>query len=400
MTDKRIIEVNNLTKIFGKNPTKALSFIEEGVSKDEIFEKTKQTVGLYDVSFNIKEGEIFVLMGLSGSGKSTLLRCLNRLIEPTSGTVIIDGEDVTTAGKDKLREIRERKMSMVFQNFALLPHRTIIDNVAYGLEIQGVDKDKRHEKAKVAIETVGLKGHEFSKPAQLSGGMQQRVGLARALATDPEILLMDEAFSALDPLIRSEMQDELLELEETMQKTIVFVSHDLDEALKLGDRIALMKDGMIAQIGTAEEILTEPADDYVSKFVAGVDKAKILTAENVMKRPEPTVVMSDKSGLEVALRLMKRHGISSIFVVDKGKRLKGLVTADDAVDGLKDKKTLPDVLIEDIPITSPDTPIKDLFPIREATAKPIAVVNDVGKLVGIIVRGSILGALKRKEEDE
>lgn len=339
-------------------------------------------------------------MGLSGSGKSTLLRCLNRLIEPTSGTVTIDGEDITAAGKDRLREVRERKMSMVFQNFALLPHRTIIDNVAYGLEIQGMDKDKRHKKAKVAIETVGLKGHEFSKPAQLSGGMQQRVGLARALATDPEILLMDEAFSALDPLIRSDMQDELLELEETMKKTIVFVSHDLDEALKLGDRIAIMKDGMIAQVGTAEEILTDPADDYVSKFVAGVDKTKILTAENVMKRPEPTVVLSEKSGLTVALRLMERHGISSIFVVDKGKRLKGLVTADDAVDGVRDKKSLSEMLIEDIPVTTPDTPIKDLFPIREATAKPIAVVNDVGKLVGIIVRGSILGALKRREEDE
>ncbi len=371
--------------------------MEQGLSKDEIFEKTKQTVGLYNINLDIYEGEIFVLMGLSGSGKSTLLRCLNRLIEPTDGAVILEGENVTSATKERLREIRERKLSMVFQNFALLPHRTIVDNVAYGLEIQGLDKPTRHEKAEKAIETVGLKGYELSKPSQLSGGMQQRVGLARALATDPDILLMDEAFSALDPLIRSEMQDELLELEENMQKTIVFVSHDLDEALKLGDRIALMKDGMIAQIGTPEEILTNPADDYVSKFVAGVDKTKILTAENIMKRPEP--VVSSKDGLEVALRLMNRHGISSIFVVDKVKRLKGLVTADDAVDGLKNKQTLTDVIITDIPKTSPETPIKDLFSIREATSKPIAVTNENEKLVGIIVRGSILGALKEKEID-
>ncbi|RNI13725.1 glycine betaine/L-proline ABC transporter ATP-binding protein [Methanohalophilus sp. RSK] len=375
-----------------------MSYVEEGLSKDEIFNKTGQTVGLYNVSFDVYEGEIFVLMGLSGSGKSTLLRCLNRLIEPTSGSIQIDDEDVTKASKERLRLIREKQISMVFQNFALLPHRTIIDNVAYGLEIQDFAKDERHEKASVAIETVGLKGHEFSKPSQLSGGMQQRVGLARALATDPEILLMDEAFSALDPLIRSEMQDELLELEENMQKTIVFVSHDLDEALKLGDRIALMKDGEIAQIGTAEEILTNPADDYVSKFVAGVDKTKILTAENVMKRPDP--VVSLKSGLEVALKLMEKHGISSIYVVDKAKRLQGFLKADDAVRAQKAGKTMEDVVIKEFPKTTVDTPLQDLISIRAETDKPIAVVNENEKLVGVIVRGSILAALKTTEEDD
>lgn len=350
------------------------------------------------MSFEICEGEIFVLMGLSGSGKSTLLRCLNRLIEPTSGKILVDDEDVTAVEKDRLREIRERKISMVFQNFALLPHRTIIDNVAYGLEIQGMTKDERYRKAEEAIETVGLKGYEKSKPGQLSGGMQQRVGLARALATDPDILLMDEAFSALDPLIRSDMQDELLELEEKMQKTIVFVSHDLDEALKLGDRIALMKDGVIAQIGTPEEILTNPADDYVSRFVAGVDKTKILTAENVMKRPDP--VVSIRSGLEVALKLMEKHGRSSIFVVDANKRLHGLLMVDDAVKGLKEEKQISEILTKEFPITSPETPLKDLISIRVKTDKPIAVINDNEKLVGTIVRGSILGALKTVEEDE
>jgi glycine betaine/proline transport system ATP-binding protein len=394
---KKIV-VNNLTKIFGKKPKKALSYIEEGLSKDEIFNKTGQTVGLYDVSFEVYEGEIFVLMGLSGSGKSTLLRCLNRLIEPTSGSIQVGEEDITKASSERLRLIREKQISMVFQNFALLPHRTIIDNVAYGLEIQDLPKDERHQKAEVAIETVGLKGHEFSKPSQLSGGMQQRVGLARALATDPEILLMDEAFSALDPLIRSEMQDELLELEEKMQKTIVFVSHDLDEALKLGDRIALMKDGEIAQIGTAEEILTNPANDYVSKFVAGVDKTKILTAENIMKRPDP--VVSFKSGLQVALKLMEKHGISSIYVVDKAKRLQGFLKADDAVRAQKSGKTMEDVVIKEFPKTTIDTPLQDLISIRAETDQPIAVVNENEKLVGVIVRGSILAALKTTEEDD
>jgi len=395
---KKKIVVNNLTKIFGKHPKKALSHVEKGLSKTEIFDKTGQTVGLYDVSFEVCEGEIFVLMGLSGSGKSTLLRCLNRLIEPTSGEIFVDGEEIITAGKDRLRKIRERKISMVFQNFALLPHRTIIDNVAYGLEIQGMHEEERYSKAEQAIETVGLKGYENSKPGQLSGGMQQRVGLARALATDPDILLMDEAFSALDPLIRSDMQDELLELEERMQKTIVFVSHDLEEALKLGDRIALMKDGVIAQIGTPEEILINPADDYVSRFVAGVDKTKILTAENVMKRPDP--VVSIRSGLEVALKLMEKHGRSSIFVVDANKRLHGLLMVDDAVKGLKQEKKIADVLTEEYPITTPETALKDLISIRVKTDKPIAVINDAEKLVGIIVRGSILGALKTVEEED
>lgn len=375
-----------------------MSYVEEGLSKDEIFNKTGQTVGLYNVSFDVYEGEIFVLMGLSGSGKSTLLRCLNRLIEPTSGSITIGDEDVTKASRERLRLIREKQISMVFQNFALLPHRTIIDNVAYGLEIQDFSKDERHEKASVAIETVGLKGHELSKPSQLSGGMQQRVGLARALATDPEILLMDEAFSALDPLIRSEMQDELLELEEKMQKTIVFVSHDLDEALKLGDRIALMKDGEIAQIGTAEEILTNPANDYVSKFVAGVDKTKILTAENVMKRPDP--VVSLKSGLQVALKLMEKHGISSIYVVDKAKRLQGFLKVDDAVRALKTGKKMEDVIITEFPKTTIETPLQDLISIQVETDQPIAIVNENDKLVGVVVRGSILSALKTTEDEE
>lgn len=333
-------------------------------------------------------------MGLSGSGKSTLLRCINRLINPTDGHILIDGDDIASASSEELREIRRQKLGMVFQNFALIPHRSVLDNVAYGLEIQGIDKEKRHQDAMEAIHTVGLEGYENSKTSQLSGGMQQRVGLARALATDPDILLMDEAFSALDPLIRSEMQDELLALEDKMQKTIVFVSHDLDEALKLGDRIMIMNDGYIAQIGTAEEILTYPADDYVSKFVAGVDRSKIFTAEAVMKRAEP--VVSINSGLKVALQLMKEHGISSIFVVGRDKSLKGIVHVDTAVEGLKQNKSLQEVMIEDIPIADPDTPLNELIPIIENTS-PIPVAREDKKLMGLIVRGSVLGALAIEE---
>jgi glycine betaine/L-proline transport ATP binding subunit len=372
--------------------------VEQGVSKQEIFERTRQTVGLYKVNFDVYEGETFVLMGLSGSGKSTLLRCLNRLIDPSDGHILIDGDDIATMDDKELRQARRKKMSMVFQSFALLPHRTVIDNVAFGLEIQGIPKEERYVKAEEAISKVGLKGYETSKTSQLSGGMQQRVGLARALATDPDVLLMDEAFSALDPLIRSEMQDELLALQDKLKKTIVFVSHDLDEALKLGDRIAIMKDGVIAQIGTAEEILTNPADDYVSEFVAGVDRTKILTAENVMKRPEP--VVSINAGLTVAMQLMKKHGISSIFAVDPDKKIKGILLIDDAVQAVKDKKTLHDVLVTDVPVVAPDLPVRDIIPMVADSNFPLAVVNDNEKLIGVIVRGSILGALTMKEDDQ
>ncbi|WP_406657169.1 glycine betaine/L-proline ABC transporter ATP-binding protein [Methanolobus sp. ZRKC2] len=372
--------------------------VEKGMSKQDIFKQTKQTVGLYNVNFDVYNGETFVLMGLSGSGKSTLLRCLNRLISPTDGHILIDGDDIAGMDTGELRNVRRKKMTMVFQSFALLPHRTVMDNVAFGLEIQGVSKEERYTKAEEAIAKVGLKGYEHSTTSSLSGGMQQRVGLARALATDPDVLLMDEAFSALDPLIRAEMQDELLALQNKMKKTIVFVSHDLDEALKLGDRIAIMKDGYIAQIGTPEEILTSPADDYVSEFVAGVDRAKILTADNVMKRPEP--VVSINSALTVATQLMKKHGISSIFVVDPDKILQGIVLIDHAVAAMKEKKKISEVMIVDFPKVEVDTPVKDIIPMIAESQYPLPVVDSVGKLKGIIVRGSVLGALAITEEKE
>ncbi|RXA17252.1 glycine betaine/L-proline ABC transporter ATP-binding protein [Methanosarcina sp. MSH10X1] len=390
------LEVRNINKIFGKNPQRVISLLNKGLSKNEIFEKTKQTIGLNNVNFKVNEGEIFVIMGLSGSGKSTLLRCLNRLIEPTSGEILIDGKDITRMSVEELRNTRRTRLGMVFQNFALLPHRSVLDNVAYGLEIQGIPKKERNSKALEAIETVGLKGYENSMIIQLSGGMKQRVGLARALANDPDILLMDEAFSALDPLIRSDMQDELLALEDRMQKTIIFVSHDLDEALKLGDRIALMKDGEVVQIGTPEEILTDPADSYVSRFVAGVDRSKIFTAESVMKRPEPLV--SINSGPRVALQLMKEYGISSIFVVEgKSRLLKGVLMISDVVEALKSKRSL-ESIVREVPSIPPEMPLYEIIPLIADSDYPLPVVDEKRKLKGIIIRGTVLGALAMSED--
>ncbi|EJG07146.1 glycine betaine/L-proline ABC transporter, ATPase subunit [Methanofollis liminatans DSM 4140] len=383
--------INSLYKIFGKRPKAALSLLEMGRSKEEILEKTGQTVGLQAIDLEILEGEIFVIMGLSGSGKSTLLRCLNRLIPPTSGKILLDGIDIASLDEAALREIRRKKLGMVFQNFALLPHRSVVENVAFGLEVQEIPESERLEKARQTLEMVGLSGYEESMPDQLSGGMKQRVGLARALASDPDILLMDEAFSALDPIIRAGMQDELLDLQNALNKTIVFVTHDLDEALKLGNRIALMKDGRIIQVGTPEEILTAPADAYVAQFVAGVDMTRVLTAEGVMKPPEPTVWI--ESGPRVALKLMEEHGISSIFAVGKGKTLKGLIVVEDAVKAAKEKKSLAEILITGTPVAAPDTPVRDLIGTVATSQYPVAVVDACNRLRGVIIRGSLLGAL-------
>lgn len=389
------IIVKNLVKIFGDHPEKAIKLLKKGYSKNKILEESNQTVGIYDINFSVNEGEVFVLMGLSGCGKSTLLRCINRLIEPTSGAITIDGEDITTAAPQAVREMRRKKISMVFQGFALFPHRTVLDNVAYGLEIQGITIEERRKKAAQVLETVGLKGWENSMPQQLSGGMQQRVGLARALANNPDILLMDEAFSALDPLIRKSMQDELLSLHNTLNKTIIFVTHDLDEALKIGDHIALMNNGTIVQIGTAEDILTNPADDYVEKFVEDVDRTKVLTAEGVMKSPDPVVFLRD--GPRVALRLMREHGISSIFVVTRERKLAGILLAEDALQAVKEhKEDIKGIIISDVPKVGVDTPVIDIIPVIADTKFPVAVTREDDKLAGILVKGSVLAGMVRR----
>ncbi|MEQ9034279.1 glycine betaine/L-proline ABC transporter ATP-binding protein [Gracilimonas sp.] len=392
------ITVKNLFKIFGKNPEKAFPLIEEGKSKDEILNETGNTIGINNASFEVKEKEMFVIMGLSGSGKSTVLRCLNRLIEPTKGQVLIGDEDITEVDKDRLLEMRRKKMSMVFQNFGLFPHRTVSENVQYGLEISGMDKDQRKKKAYEAIEKVGLKGYEEQKPDELSGGMQQRVGLARALANDPEILLMDEAFSALDPLIRADMQDELLELQAEVHKTVVFITHDLDEALKIGDRIAIMKDGYVVQVGTPEEILTNPADDYVKAFVQNVDRTKIITAQAIMRKA-PTVQVP-KDGPSVAIRNMEKVGVSTTYVVDENRHLKGIVKIDDAIKlkehGVKD---LEEIIISDIEVCGPETPINQLLPKAIEAKYPIAVIEADSSLLGIVDRATIMAELNENGLD-
>lgn len=392
-----ILQVKNVSKLFGPSAEQGLQLLEQGWSKARIAKEKNITVGVNRVSFDIQEGEIFVIMGLSGSGKSTLVRLLNRLIEPTSGEILIHGKDLRKMNKEQLREVRRKTISMVFQKFALFPHRTVLDNVEYGLEIQKVNKSKRRDAAMKALELVGLKGWEDKMPDELSGGMQQRVGLARALANDPEILLMDEAFSALDPLIRRDMQDELIELQDKMKKTIVFITHDLDEALRIGDRIALMKDGAVVQIGTPEEILTQPANDYVERFVEDVDLSKVLTASHVMRRPE--AITLDR-GPRVALELMRERGISNLFVIDRAKKLLGVITAEEASDAMKNHRKLEDILITDGPRVGPDTLLNELFEITSMSKVPLAVVDDNGRLMGVIVRGAVLGALAGESKNE
>ena len=385
------ITITDLYKIFGKNPSRAIPLLKEGKTKDEILEETGLTVAIDKASFEVQEQETFVIMGLSGSGKSTVLRCLNRLIEPTSGDVLI-GEDQTNImdlDKENLLELRRKRMSMVFQNFGLFPHRSVLDNVAYGLEIGGMGESERDEKSIESIEMVGLKGYENKMPNELSGGMQQRVGLARALANDPEILLMDEAFSALDPLIRADMQDELLELQQKMSKTIVFITHDLDEALKIGDRIAIMKEGAVVQIGTPEQILTEPEDDYVKAFVQNVDRTKIITAQTIMRKA-PTINIK-KDGPGVAVRKMKQDGVSSIYVLDSDRKYKGIVTIDDAAEQKKKNvKSVDEIIRDDAGRTSPDTPVKHLLSDVLTSSYPVAVLDDEGRLTGIVDRASII----------
>ncbi|WP_084243779.1 quaternary amine ABC transporter ATP-binding protein [Planomicrobium okeanokoites] len=391
-----VIKVDGLSKVFGKNAKQALKLLEAGKTKEEILKQTGSTVGVNRASFEVEAGEIFVIMGLSGSGKSTLVRLLNRLIDPTEGHVIVDGEDLATMNKKDLLRVRRTKMSMVFQKFALFPFRSILENAEYGLEIQGMAKEERSQKARTSLEMVGLGNYIEQYPAQLSGGMQQRVGLARALANDPEVLLMDEAFSALDPLIRKEMQDELLDLQEKMKKTIIFITHDLDEALRIGDKIALMKDGSIVQVGSPEEILMNPANDYVEKFVEDVDRSKVLTAYNIMKRPE--TVNIEKHGPRVALERMQKEGISSIYVTDGKRNLKGYVTADDASTALRsDVTSLMAILKTDAPTVTKDTLMNAIFEISHNSPVPIPVVED-GKLLGIIVRGAVISALAGQGE--
>ncbi|MDX9801917.1 MAG: glycine betaine/L-proline ABC transporter ATP-binding protein [Spirochaetia bacterium] len=388
-----LIEVRDLYKIFGPNPKKAKQLIEKGISKQEIKKKTGCTVAINGANFDINRKETFVVMGLSGSGKSTFIRCLNRLIKPTFGKILVDGDDVVKMDSEKIRELRRYKMSMVFQHFGLLPHRDVLGNVEFGLELGGVEKSVRMEKAGNALKLVGLEGYEHSLPRELSGGMQQRVGLARALANDPEILLMDEAFSALDPLIRAQMQDELIALQASMHKTIVFITHDLDEALKIGDRIAILgPDGKVRQIGTPEEILSAPADSYVKKFVQNVDRTKVITAGTIMRKSPLLNVTKD--GPKTALHLMEKTGESYAYLVDSDRKLLGIIYIEDVIELKNEKgKDLSTIISHDFYTTSKDTSIADLLGTAFESKTPLVVINEDNKFLGIIDRVVVISEM-------
>lgn len=394
------IEIKNLDVVFGHDKQRALKMLDENKTKAEILKSTGCTVAVKHANLSINEGEIFVIMGLSGSGKSTLLRCINRLIRPTSGEVVINDIDISKVSDKELLQIRRKELAMVFQNFGLLPHRTVLENIAFGLELQGVSKKEREKKAEESMLLVGLKGYGLQMVSELSGGMQQRVGLARALANDPEVLLMDEAFSALDPLIRVQMQDELLMIQQRMKKTIVFITHDLNEAIKLGDRIAIMKDGEVVQVGTSEEILSDPANDYVERFVEHVDRTKILTASSIMI-VEPVTARVEKEGPEVLIRKMREKNLSVLPVVDANKKLLGEVRLKDLLRLRKTQtRSIDSIIRAEVHSILGDTILEDVLPLMTKTNSPIWVVDDNRTFQGIVPLTSLIIEATGKDKEE
>ncbi|HEX2131004.1 MAG TPA: betaine/proline/choline family ABC transporter ATP-binding protein [Actinophytocola sp.] len=385
-----LIELSEIYKVFGRRPHRAVPRLRAGASREEL-RADGMTAAVVDASFSVDPGQIFVVMGLSGSGKSTLIRMANGLLEPTSGAVLIDDQDITKLDARGLRHVRRERISMVFQHFALLPHRTVGENAAYGLKVRGMNRADRERSAEKALGMVGLGGWGGSFPGELSGGMRQRVGLARALAAETDIMLMDEAFSALDPLIRREMQDQLIELQHDLDKTILFITHDLNEAMRLGDRIAMMRDGRIVQQGTAEHILNDPANDYVAQFVQDVDRTRILTASSVMEKP--VAVVGAEQGPRAAHRLMRENQLSGIMVVDRQHRLRGVVSDAAAADAVAAGRDDIAGVLEQPATVSPDTAVADLFATSANSAIPIAVVDAERNLLGVIARVTLLSAL-------
>jgi glycine betaine/proline transport system ATP-binding protein len=391
------IRIEKLTKIFGPRPKEGLRMLDAGKSNAEIRE-AGHAVGISDVSFEVEQGEFVVVMGLSGSGKSTLIRCLNRLNEPSRGHIYIDDEDITTYDHDQVLKLRQHKISMVFQHFALFPHRTVVDNAAYGLEIQGIEPEERRRRANEALELVGLKGWSDSYPSQLSGGMQQRVGLARALAVEPDILLMDEAFSALDPLIRRDMQHEMMLLQQRVKKTIVFITHDLDEALQVGDRIVLMKDGRVVQIGTPEDILKNPASAYVERFVENVDMSRVLTAQAVLQRARVLAFPGD--GPRTALRKMNDDNYASLLVVERDYTLRGTISVEAASKAVQDGLKTIEPLIEETPSIPINEPLMSIIGILSEWRWLLPVVDENNKVLGVVTRAAVLTALAENTPDK
>ena len=397
-TDK--IEIKDLYLVFGHDKQKALKMLRKGKTKQEILKETGCTIAVNNANFTIRQGEIFVIMGLSGSGKSSLLRCLNLLNRPTSGKVIVNGKDIAHMGKEELRHVRRRELAMVFQHFGLLPHRTVLENIAFGLELQGVDKTEREQKARECMSLVKLDGYADMLISELSGGMQQRVGLARALANDPEVLLMDEAFSALDPLIRIEMQDELLALQSKMKKTIIFITHDLEEAIKLGDRIAIMRDGNVEQVGTSEEILTEPANAYIRNFVEKVERRRVITAASIMV-DKPVVARLGKEGPEALIRKMKERKLTVLPVVNADGILMGEVRLGDLVElRQKQMKDITPAVREQVHSVLGDTVVDDILPLMTKTNSPIWVVNERREFEGVVPLASLIVEVTGKDKKE
>lgn len=394
------IEIKDLSILFGPEKAKAKKMIKQGKSKQEILKETGCTIAVRNANLEIEEGEMFVIMGLSGSGKSTLVRCINRLNEPSMGEIWLSGRNITSLSDKELLQIRRKEMAMVFQHFGLLPHRTVLSNIAFGLELQGVPKEEREKKAYESIAVVGLKGYENQRVDELSGGMQQRVGLARALANDPEVLLMDEAFSALDPLIREQMQDELLDLQEKMKRTIVFITHDLDEAIKLGDRIAIMKDGEVVQVGTPEEILTDPANDYVTRFTESVDRGRVVTASSIILT-QPIVVRIRKDGPEAIIRKMREKRLYALPVIGADEQFLGEIRLKDVLrlrkEGVRD---ISSIVMKEVPSVLESMTVEDMLPLLPKVQQALPVVDENNRLKGVVSTSAIIIEMTGKDQKE
>lgn len=388
---ENIIEVKNLSKLFGSNKKESIKMMHDGSDKEEVRKKTDATVALWDVSFEVKEGEIFVIIGLSGSGKSTLVRCFNKLLKPTSGDIIYNGKNTNDFNKNELLEFRRDKISMVFQNFGLMSHRNVMDNIAYGLEVKGVSKEEREKKAIEMAKMVGLEGWEEMSIDSLSGGMKQRVGLARALANDPEVLLMDEPFSALDPLVRKDMHFELLSIQRKLKNTVIFITHDINEAFKLGDRVAIMRDGKIVQVDTPEDMTTIPSEDYVRNFIEGAHKTRVMSVKNIMITP--SCIIRENDSPQNAIRQMRQNSVSTAYAVDNEMRYKGIVSIDDAIKAQKEKIKLFNLIEEDDYTVGEETLISDIFAYAAEAKHPIAVVNEKRVLRGIVSKASVLSLM-------
>lgn len=394
------IEIKDLSILFGPEKAKAKKMIKQGKCKQEILKETGCTVAVRNANLEIKEGEMFVIMGLSGSGKSTLVRCINRLNEPSMGEIWLSGRNITSLSDKDLLQIRRKEMAMVFQHFGLLPHRTVLSNIAFGLELQGIPKEEREKKAHESIAVVGLKGYENQRVDELSGGMQQRVGLARALANNPEVLLMDEAFSALDPLIREQMQDELLDLQEKMKRTIVFITHDLDEAIKLGDRIAIMKDGEVVQVGTPEEILTDPADDYVTRFTESVDRGRVVTASSIMLT-QPIVVRIRKDGPEAIIRKMREKRLYALPVIGTDEQFLGEIRLKDVLRLRKEgTRDISSIVMKEVPSVLENMTVEDMLPLLPKVQQALPVVDENNRLKGVVSTSAIIIEMTGKDQKE